>query len=238
MALAGQTSVTGVAVPVWDWPLRIFHWLLVICVAGSWATHYAGIEWFDWHRRCGYTVLVLVAFRIVWGFAGPHYARFANFVRGPATIVTYLRSLRSARDIGIAGHNPAGALSVVAFLVALLFQATTGLLANDEIANAGPFYGWISQATSNRVTGWHEINSKILLALIVLHLLVVAWYDLGLRAGLTRAMVSGRKRLPAAAIARGIDDSRPWRAFIIVLLLAGALAVAIRAAPEATVALF
>src|SRR6188768_4231520 len=65
---------------VWDWPLRAFHWALVLAVAGSFATHYAGMEWFDWHRRCGYVVVVLVGFRLAWGFAGPRYARFASFL--------------------------------------------------------------------------------------------------------------------------------------------------------------
>ena len=67
---------------VWDWPVRACHWLLVVSIAGAWATHYAGLEWFDWHRRLGYVALVLVLFRIAWGFVGPRHARFGSFVRG------------------------------------------------------------------------------------------------------------------------------------------------------------
>jgi cytochrome b len=218
---------------VWDWPIRVFHWTLVVCVAGSWATHYAGIEWFPWHQRFGYTTLVLVSFRIIWGFVGPRHARFAAFVRGPRAVV---RFLRDGPATSTAGHNPIGALSVLAFLAALLFQAITGLFANDEIANAGPFFGWVSQATSNRLAGWHALNSNVLLALIALHLAAIAWHDVAGRAGLTRAMLTGRK--PCASATDGIDSSHAVRALLIVLALAAALALAIEAAPEATISFF
>ena len=69
---------------------------------------------------------------------------------GPPQSVEHLR--HAARAITTAGHNPLGALSVLAFLAVLLLQAATGLFANDEIANAGPFFGWVSQETSNRLT--------------------------------------------------------------------------------------
>ena len=91
---------------VWDLPVRVTHWALVLAVAGCWATHYAGVEWFPWHRRLGYVVLVLVVFRLVWGFVGTRHARFANFVRGPRTLLAYLRE----RGRATVGHNPLGAL--------------------------------------------------------------------------------------------------------------------------------
>jgi cytochrome b len=217
---------------VWDWPLRVFHWLLVVCVAGAWATHYAGLEWFDWHRRLGYTTLVLVAFRIVWGFVGTRHARFGSFVRGPRAVTDYLVSLRTG-VVATPGHNPLGALSVVAFLLVLLVQAATGLFANDEVANAGPFFGWVDQATSNRLTSIHHFNSSVLLGLVALHLLAVGYYDIVRKSGLTRALLTGRK--PGVD---GIGGSRGALALVIVVLLCVALALAIRAAPEATVSFF
>jgi cytochrome b len=215
---------------VWDWPVRAFHWLLVLCVAGAWVTHYAGIEWFDWHRRLGYVSLVLVAFRIAWGFAGTRHARFTSFLRGPRAIAAYLRG---AGEPEVVGHNPLGGWSVVAFLLVLSIQAATGLFANDEIASAGPFYGWVSQETSNRLTAVHHFNSNVLLALIVLHVVAVAWHDVVQHRGLVRAMLDGRKRG-----AEGIGSSRGALALLITALLAVALALAIRAAPEATISYF
>jgi cytochrome b len=217
---------------VWDWPLRACHGLLVVCVTGAWATHYAGIEWFAWHRRLGYLTLVLVLFRIAWGFVGTRYARFSSFVRGPRGIARYLRTAGQGR---VTGHNPIGALSVLAFVVVLLVQAATGLFANDEIANAGPFYGWMSQATSNGATAVHHFNANLLLGLVVLHLVAVAAHEWR-RKGLVRAMLTGRK----TGVADGIERSRGALALVIVaaLAVALALALAIRAAPEATLSNF
>lgn len=220
---------------VWDLPVRLTHWLLVICVAGSWLTHQAGVQWFGWHRRLGYATLVLVLFRIVWGFVGTRHARFANFVRGPRAIMAYLGG--GARQETV-GHNPLGALSVVAMLGLLLLQAGTGLFANDEIANAGPFYGWVSQPTSNRITALHHSNSDWLLAMIALHVAAVAWYAWVRRTPLVRAMLTGRKAAHRVPEGEAIGNSRTVLALAIAVVLAVVLALAIRAAPEAPIALF
>lgn len=89
------TAAPGPAL-VWDWPVRAFHWLLATSIAVSFATHYLGIEWFEWHRRAGYVALVLVTFRIAWGFVGPRYSRFASFVPGPRGTQRALISVRRA----------------------------------------------------------------------------------------------------------------------------------------------
>jgi cytochrome b len=220
---------------VWDFPLRAVHWLIALAVAGCWATHYAGVEWFMWHRRLGYSVLVLVVFRIAWGFVGTRHARFTSFLRGPRAIVDYLRGRAPAPPVG---HNPLGALAVVAMLVVLLAQAATGLFANDEIMNAGPFYGWVDPALSNRITGLHRLNSDLLLVLIALHVAAVAWYVAVRRQPLLRAMITGTKPPALVAPEQAIAGSRVVLALVLVAALAGALALALGAAPEASIALF
>jgi hypothetical protein len=129
-------------------------------------------------------------------------------------------------------------MAVLAMLLLLLAQATTGLFANDEIMNAGPFYGWIAPDLSNRLTSLHRANSDWLLALIAVHLLAVAWYVLVRRRSLVRAMVTGRKDERAVPGSEAIRGSRTPLAVAIVLLLAGALALVVRAAPDATIALY
>jgi cytochrome b len=220
---------------VWDLPLRATHWMLAVTVAGAWATHYAGTRWFAWHRCFGYSTLVLVAFRIVWGFVGTRHARFAAFVRGPGALIEYLRD-RPLR--GTPGHNPLGALSVLAMLAALLFQATTGLFANDQVASAGPFYGWIAPATSNRITGLHEANSILVLALVALHVGAIAWYGRVAGRPLVRAMITGRKPAADVPTPEAIENSRTLLALAVVAALAIGLVLAVRAAPEATIALY
>jgi cytochrome b len=219
---------------VWDLPVRVTHWALLLAVAGCWATHYAGVEWFAWHRRLGYTVLVLVAFRIAWGFVGTRHARFVNFVRGPRTLLAYLRERHGAT----VGHSPLGALSVVALLVVLLLQALTGLFANDEIMNMGPFYGWIAPEMSNRITTAHRASSDWLLALIGLHVAAVVYYARYRRQPLVHAMITGRKPAAGVPATEAIAGSRVPLAVAIALALAAMLALAVRAAPEATIALY
>jgi cytochrome b len=221
---------------VWDVPVRLAHWLLVLAVAGSWLTHYGGAAWFAWHRRFGYAVLLIVGFRIVWGFVGTPPARFAAFVRGPRAIVAWLKGRAPVHT----GHNPVGALSVVAMLTLLLAQALTGLVANDEIASAGPFYGWVSHEFSNRLSRFHRANDSWLLALIALHLAAVAWYTIIRRRRIIRAMITGRQeRHPAgAAGAAATTRSLSGRALLVLLVLAALLALALRLAPDAAPAFF
>jgi cytochrome b len=219
---------------VWDLPVRVMHWALVLAVAGCWLTHYAGVEWFSWHRRLGYAVLVLAASRVVWGWVGTRHARFTTFVRGPAAVLAYLRA--SGRPA--VGHSPLGALSVIALLGLLLLQAATGLFANDEIMNMGPFYGWIAPELSNRITSLHRASSDWLLAMIGLHLAAVAFYVRLRRQPLVTAMITGRKPLGAVPAGEAIGASRTLLALGIVAVLATLLALAVGAAPEATIALY
>jgi len=228
------TTTTPATRLVWDLPLRLTHWALALAVAGCFATHYAGIEWFTWHRRCGYAVLVLVVFRVLWGVVGTRHARFANFVRGPGAVLQYLRG-RAARPVG---HNPLGALSVLAMLALLLLQAGTGLFANDEIMSMGPFYGWIDPQLSNRITSLHRNSSDMLLVLVAMHVAAIAWYALVRREQLVPPMLTGRKPASEVPAGEAIDRSSTLLAVAIAAVLATALALAVRAAPEATIALY
>ena len=214
--------------------MRLAHWLLVLGIAGSFVTHYAGPAWFDWHRRCGYTVLMIVAFRLVWGFAGTRPARFAAFVRGPRAIAVWLRS-GSAQP---PGHNPLGALNIMAMLVLILAQAVTGLFANDEIASAGPLYGWVSHELSNRLSRFHRANDTWLLVLIGLHLTAVAWYSFVLRQPIIRGMITGDPGTTGSADGATVVDSMLMRAIMIVIVLGALLALLLKLAPDAVPALF
>src|SRR6187551_427228 len=113
---------------VWDLPVRIVHWLLVIGIAGSYATHKLGVAYFSYHLWFGYLVVVLASFRILWGFVGTRHARFANFLRGPRATFASLRALLGGAVPATPGHNPIGAWMVVFLLLALLAQGITGLV--------------------------------------------------------------------------------------------------------------
>jgi len=182
-------------VRIWDLPTRLFHWLLAICVAGSLVSVQLGGNAIAWHFRFGYAILALVLFRLIWGWVGPRYARFASFPPDPAAAIA---SLRGAPHDG-AGHNPLGAFSVYALLAALAFQAASGLFANDSIMWDGPLKNLVSSETSDRITTLHRLNRFVLLGLIGLHLAAIAWHALRLRERLVRPMIDGDRRYPPGA---------------------------------------
>lgn len=231
------TAATGERL-VWDLPLRVVHWSIVACFAASWATHELGVEWFAWHVRSGYAMLVLVAFRLAWGFVGPRHARFANFLAGPAAVVGYLRTL-PRRDAGTTpGHNPLGGIAVVAMLTIIAGQAVTGLFANDEIFNTGPLYGWVSDAESDALTTLHKRLFDVLLVLVGLHLVAIVFYAAYKRVNLVRAMFTGRK--PAAQVPDGAEvrEQRLWLALAVAGVAGAALWWVVRSAPPASMSFF
>lgn len=150
----------------------------------------------EWHYRSGMLLLGLLVFRIVWGLIGSSTARFSRFVRGPRTIIGYLRG-RIASPIG---HNPLGALSVLALLGTMALQVGLGLFAADEDGlESGPLARFIDGDLSERIAELHETMFNVLLAVIALHVAAIAFYLLVKRRNLVRAMVTGVAEAPAGA---------------------------------------
>jgi cytochrome b len=176
---------------VWDLPIRLFHWLLVICIISSFITVKIGGNAMEWHARVGYCVLTLIIFRICWGFIGSHHARFIHFVPGPKGLLNYLSGKAKA---GL-GHNPLGALSVLGLLFSVGIQAVTGLFANDDIAFEGPFAKYISSETVELLTSIHRQNEKILIVLIVTHLCAIFYYQKFKGENLIKPMLLGDKEI-------------------------------------------
>lgn len=156
---------------IWDLPTRLAHGLLALLFVVSFVTGQAGGSWLEWHFLSGYALFALLVFRLLWGFAGPRYARFAAFAPSPSRTLAYLRARRRE-----AGHSPLGAWSVYAMLAALGAQVATGLYANDATFTEGPWAKFVSNATSNALTRLHHLNRWMLLALVLLHLAALAVY--------------------------------------------------------------
>jgi cytochrome b len=173
-------------VKVWDLPLRLFHWLLAAAVAVAFVSAEIGGNAMVWHGRAGLAVVGLIAFRVVWGFLGSTYARFANFVHGPTTIRAYLQGEWEAL-----GHNPLGALSVLALLTLLAAEAATGLFANDDISYQGYLYSLVGANLSERLTGIHKLFEPALITLVTLHLGAIAFYMRVKKHNLVKPMITG-----------------------------------------------
>jgi cytochrome b len=179
---------------VWDLPIRVFHWLLVLSIIGLFVTGKIGGNWMEWHTKLGFFTLGLIAFRIVWGFVGGFHARFINFVRGPGTVWRYFMSVlgKSAHESHL-GHNPMGALSALALLAAVGFQAVSGLFADDEILLQGPYASMVPSSVSSWFTKMHHLNSNLIIGLVVLHVCAIVFYHFVKKENLVKAMITGEK---------------------------------------------
>jgi cytochrome b len=213
----------AIRVRVWDLPTRLFHWVLVVCIVCLFITGYRGGDVMPWHARFGYAVMTLLIFRIVWGFVGGRWSRFASFFYSPASVVAYLRG-RSHPD-HLVGHNPLGAGSVFAMLLVLAAQVATGLIGDDEIAFTGPLNRFVATASGLRATWYHKsIGQWLLVALVVLHVAAVLFYLLKKRQNLVRPMLTGDKEVETQAISAR-DDARTRVAALVIIAIAAGIVV-------------
>lgn len=181
-------------VRVWDPALRLFHWLLAVLVIANWLLGQFGPNVMTLHFWLGYAILALLVFRVVWGFVGPEPARFRSFLRGPGAIIGYARGMFRRAPSHWPGHNPLGALSVVAMLVALSVQVGTGLISDPlDYVNYGPLSDKVDSDTARKAVGWHRLGGNIIFLLVVVHLAVILFYRLWKNEDLIRPMITGWK---------------------------------------------
>jgi cytochrome b len=200
-AEAPASAAAARRVLVWDAPVRVFHWLMVLSFAGAYLTAESE-RWRLAHVTLGYTMAGLVAFRILWGLVGTRHARFASFVRGPAAVARYLGSLVRGRPEHHSGHNPAGALAIVALVLLALAVSASGWATYQAIGG-----DWFEEA--------HEAAASLMLAVVGVHIagvIVGSWLH---RENLVHAMVSGRK---AASPQDAIRSA--WRSVAALMLVA------------------
>jgi len=182
-------------IKVWDPVTRLWHWVLAAAVITNWIFgEFMSFDTVSWHFYLGYTVLALLGFRLLWGFVGPAPVRWCSLLPRPAELMSYIGKVGKREPSGTPGHNPLGSLSVIALLLVLAAQAGTGLfIETDDFFESGPLYGYVSEATVNSLTWWHHFLSKVLLALVVLHLVAILFYRLWKREDLLQPMITGWK---------------------------------------------
>lgn len=215
-----QAGATG-SVQVWDLPVRLFHWALVVLLVFSYVA--VKTDQIERHILSGKLILSLVLFRILWGFVGGEHARFASFLKGPGTTLGYFRDLLRGRARRYLGHNPIGAWSALLLILLVGLQAGAGLFATDDIMTDGPLRYLVSDAVSARLTTLHKYGENVLVVLIILHLLAVLFYVVFKKDNLVKAMITGRKKVgmgdPTGPIARG------GSALLALVLLAISVAI-------------
>jgi cytochrome b len=180
-----------VKLEIWDLPLRLFHWLLALSVLSAVITGELGGNLMDSHGRIGLLILGLLVFRVIWGFVGTEHARFASFFPTPARIRAYLKGQWQGH-----GHNPLGALSVIALLGMSAVLVGTGLFANDDIAFQGPLFSLVTKPLSDKLSGLHHLVFNLLALLVALHIVAIIFYAWVKKHNLVLPMVTGKKVVP------------------------------------------
>lgn len=214
-----QTGLGIKKIHVWDLPIRIFHWSVVLLFIISWASAEVGGNAMQYHLWSGYAVLGLVLFRVLWGMVGSETARFKRFICSPGAVLTYARAWFTPGYRAALGHNPLGGWSVAALLLALAFQALTGLFSNDDIANEGPLYHLVSKATSDLFSNLHEGAFNVLLTLVALHIVSIVLYRVRHGENLVKPMLTGDKEVNENVPVP--KQSSVWLALVLALASAG-----------------
>ena len=218
-----------ISVPVWDGFVRCFHWSLVLLFVVSVVTGKVGGNAIQWHMWSGYAILALVIFRIIWGFVGGEYARYASFLSGPVRALKFAKGLLGKAHEHVIGHNPVGGWMVLVLLLLLAAQGGLGLFSNDEIATTGPLARYVSDETSITLMSRHRVLGDLLLILVGVHIVAVLFHLIIRKENLIRAMFHGNKELPPE-LAREAQAARKASlplGFVVLTLAIAAVAVAV-----------
>ncbi|MDC8753095.1 cytochrome b/b6 domain-containing protein [Erythrobacter sp. sf7] len=217
--MPGQGAVSAPDVRVWDPLLRLTHWSFPLLITAMWWT--AENDKWALHRQIGLALFGILAFRVLWGFLGPETARFAQFVKGPGTVIAYLRGQPEGAGPAI-GHSPLGGWSTMALIGAMLLQVSLGLFSGDPYDGmTGPLNPLVGVMLADSITELHEAFFNVLLGLIVLHLAAITFY--AVKGNDLLSPMFGGARPPMAGVT-GIGPT-PWVRAVLAVALATGLAL-------------
>ena len=208
---------TSSAMLVWDLPLRLFHWGLVVSVFVSVGSAKTSVMFV--HEKSGLTILGLVIFRLIWGFIGSPTARFSHFIKGPSAVFAVLRALFHKQSDTASGHSALGGWAVLALLGITLYLPLTGMVSSDDILYEGPL-AFLLPDLMRTMTEFHHYGEKLLFILIALHLAAMAVYYLRLKKNLIPAMVTGRRR-GATGISATVSRAHNFGGLLLLCLCIG-----------------
>ncbi|MCF2950479.1 cytochrome b/b6 domain-containing protein [Paraglaciecola aquimarina] len=202
---------------VWDLPVRLFHWILAVCLVIQWFTAEVFEDAMDFHFYLGYFILGLIIFRLIWGFIGTKYARFSSFIAGPKAMIHYIKCLIKKQDTSTIGHNPVGGLMLPLVLILVGIQATTGLFSTNEIVHSGPYYQTVSDSVQSVLQWLHHKTFSFLWIFIAIHIAVILWYKFALKHNLVSPMFHGKKVVTEQ---QSIAHSQILKAIVLAIIVA------------------
>jgi len=204
---------------VWDFPVRLFHWCLVISLLAAWYTSDGERDLIDYHLQVGYFILGLIIFRVIWGLLGTNYAKFSQFIPSKAALLQCLKEFKQEKGYKTVGHNPLGALMVVLMLTLVLLQAISGLFMNDDVFTTGPYYESVSSTVQSLMSSIHHYAFDMILVASSLHIGAVFYYLLVKKANLILPMITGYKKVEAEQNNLGIKSSKLLLALVIAIVV-------------------
>ena len=180
---------------IWDPFIRFWHWLLVVSVVSGWLLgEFRTFSVMQWHIYCGYMTGALLILRILWGFIGPATVRFNALAIHPRHLLCYAKTIFKREPSATPGHNPLGALSIVAMLIVLSLQVISGLFSEDDgLFYSGPLATMLSSAMVVKMTAVHNYISNLVLVFVLLHVFAVLFYLIWKKENLIKAMITGNK---------------------------------------------
>jgi len=232
-SVSNDPSIAGKArgpakVIVWDPFIRLFHWLLVASVTVAVITSLIlPITWLGWHLVSGIAALALILARIVWGLAGPAYARFSSFVAGPRSCLNHMNELRHGAARRHLGHNPLGGIMIVALIIVIAAIGITGVLALGGALKIGPLAFAVSFTTGRAAWVLHQLLTYGLIGLVLLHIGGAIYESRRTKENLARAMIDGRKEARHGDVTLPQRRSHPWLAAGIVATMIAIIAAAV-----------
>lgn len=203
---------------IWDFPTRLFHWLLVAAISAQYVTAELVDDAMQWHFYGGYFILGLLIFRLLWGIWGAYYARFSQFIVSPRATWQYAKNFNTDDYKPVIGHNPLGAYSILFILTVLFTQAISGLFITDDIFHEGPYYTVVSEQTRDIMNWLHHQGFNAIWLFLVLHITAMVAYKLVKKQNLIRSMLTGYKGQSSKL--ETVSAQNHWLKFIIFSILA------------------
>ncbi len=209
---------------VWQLPVRLTHWLVVISIMVLAATGLyihspylvpsspveASSQMADvrfWHEVFAIVFSLSVAFRFYWGFVGNSYARWRQIVPHRREQLRLLREMaryyagRRKHPVPSTGHNPLAGLAYTVVTVGLFAQVLSGLLLFGWIMPTGPFhalFGWGNAFPWGGIQGvryLHNLLTFLFLAFMIHHVYSAILIDIEERNGGLSSIFTGYKNI-------------------------------------------
>ncbi len=213
---------------IWDIWIRLFHWLLVVSIGFLLISGETGFLFFDWHRSVGEFVLALLLFRLVWGFIGSSNAGLVGLIANPLKAFSHLAQLLRGTVAQTRGHNAAGGWAVIVMLLAISFQAISGLfIADEDELIEGYFYGELSSGTSERLLELHHLNAEFIMVLVAIHVAMIFFYLLRAGHNLIKPMITGRMQWHADKQPPAVKFTNPVVGLVLICICVGVIGLVI-----------